>query len=260
MLQGKSALITGSTSGIGLGIAEMLAQEGVNLVLNGFGNVAEIEAIRAGLAKKYSVRVQYSPADMTKPEQIRSMVNEAERAFGAVDILVNNAGIQHVETVETYPEAKWDAIIAINLSASFHTIKAAIPGMKRKSWGRIINIASVHGLVASAFKPAYIAAKHGLVGLTKAVCMDVSPYGVTCNAICPGYVNTPLVQRQIPEQAKMHHISESEVVEKVMLKEHAIKQFVEIEQVAALALFLCSDSASSITGTALPIDGGWSAH
>lgn len=260
MLKGKSAIVTGSTSGIGLGVAKMLARSGVNVMLNGFGDFAEIEKIRAGIERDNKIMAMYSAADMSKPEQIKDMVRVAEKSFGEVDILVNNAGIQHVSPIDQFPDDKWDTIIAINLSSAFHTIKAAAPGMKRKGWGRIINIASVHGLVASAYKVAYVAAKHGIVGLTKTVALDLAEFGVTCNAICPGYVNTPLVQKQIPDQAKTHGISEEEVVQKVLLKNHAIKKFVEIDDVANLALYLCSDSARTITGTALPIDGGWSAQ
>ncbi len=260
MFKGKSAVITGSTSGIGLGMAQAFAQEGVNVMLNGFGDAKEIETIRASLEKNHGVTAHYSPADMSKPEEIRAMMQEAITTFGAVDIVINNAGIQHVQPIDEFREDKWNAILAINLSSAFHTIKAAAPGMKRKKWGRIINIASVHGLVASAYKAAYVAAKHGMVGLTKVAALDLAPFGITCNAICPGYVNTPLVQKQIPDQAKTHGISEAEVVEKVLLKNHAVKHFVEIGQLAELAKFLCSDAAGTLTGAALPVDGGWSAQ
>lgn len=259
MLTGKSAIVTGSTSGIGLGIARALAEQGANVMLNGFGDAAEIEKIRKSLEKEFKVKVVYSDADMSKPEEIRKMADDARKAFGGVDILVNNAGIQHVETVENFPDDKWEKIIAINMSSAFHATKAVAPDMKKKGWGRIINVASVHGLTASPYKSAYITAKHGVVGFTKSAALDLAEHGITVNAICPGYVNTPLVQKQIPEQAKEHGISEEEVVEKVMLKNHAIKEFVEVEQLGALATFLCSDAASNMTGASLPVDGGWMA-
>lgn len=260
MLKGKSAIVTGSTSGIGHGIAEAFAAQGANVTLNGFGNAEEIEALRKALETKYGVKAIYSAADMSKPEQIRQMVKETASAFGGVDVLVNNAGIQFVAPIDEFPEEKWDAILAINLSSAFHATKAAAPYMKAKKWGRIINVASVHGLVASAFKSAYVAAKHGVLGLTKVTALDFAEFGITCNAICPGYVNTPLVQKQIPDQAKTHGISEAEVVSKIMLKNHAIKRFVEVEELAALAVFLCSDAAATMTGIPLPMDGGWTAQ
>lgn len=260
MLRGKSAIITGSTSGIGLGIAKALAAEGVNVMLNGFGDQAEIEKIRTDIEKENKVKAVYSSADMSKPEQIRKMVAQADKSFGGVDILVNNAGIQHVAPIDEFSDEKWDAVIAINLSSAFHTIKSCAPLMKKKGWGRIINISSIHGLVASAYKVAYVAAKHGVVGMTKVAALDLAEFGITCNAICPGYVNTPLVQKQIPDQAKTHGISEEEVVQKILLKNHAIKSFVEVSDIANLTLFLCSDAARTMTGTALPIDGGWSAQ
>lgn len=260
MLKGKTALITGSTSGIGEGVAKACAQAGANVVLNGFGDAAQIEALRQSIERDYGVKAMYSAADMSKPEEIRTMVAQAIAQFGSVDVLVNNAGIQHVEPIDTFNDAKWDAIIAINLSSAFHTTKAVAAGMKAKGWGRIINIASVHGLVASEYKSAYVAAKHGVVGLTKVTALDLAPFGVTANAICPGYVNTPLVQKQIPEQAKTHGISESEVVTKVLLAKHSIKKFVEISDVAAMVMYLCSDAAQALTGTAMPLDGGWSAQ
>jgi len=260
MLKGKNAIITGSTSGIGLGVAKKLAAAGVNITLNGFGDANEIEQIRSSIATEHKVTVRYDAADMSKPEQIRQMVKNAETELGSVDIIVNNAGIQNVQPIDEFDDAKWDAIIAINLSSNFHTIKAASAGMKARKWGRIINIASVHGLVASAYKSAYIAAKHGVVGLTKAVALDLAEFGITANAICPGYVNTPLVQKQIPDQAKTHGISEAEVVQKILLKNHAIKEFVEVDEIAAMVLFLCSDGAKTLTGTSLPIDAGWTAQ
>jgi len=255
-----NAIVTGSTSGIGEGIATAFAAEGWNVMLNGFGDAGEIEALRAGLEEKYSVKVLYNGADMTKPEEIHSLIEATEAAFGQVDVLVNNAGIQHVSPVEDFPDAKWDAIIAINLSSAFHTIKAVMAGMKQRGFGRIINIASAHGLVASPFKSAYVAAKHGIVGLTKTIALEGAEYGVTSNAICPGYVKTPLVEKQIPDTAKARGMSEQEVIEKVILAAQPTKQFVTVEQIAALAVFLCSENAAQITGAAHQIDGGWVAH
>ncbi len=255
-----NTIVTGSTSGIGKGIATAFAAEGWNVMLNGFGDAGEIEALRAGLEEKYGVKVLYNGADMTKPEEIHSLIEQAETDFGQVDVLVNNAGIQHVSPVEDFPDAKWDAIIAINLSSAFHTIKAVMAGMKQRGFGRIINIASAHGLVASPFKSAYVAAKHGIVGLTKTIALEGAEYGVTCNAICPGYVKTPLVEKQIPDTAKARGMTEEEVIEKVILAAQPTKQFVTVEQIAALAVFLCSENAAQITGAAHQIDGGWVAH
>ncbi len=260
MLKGKTALVTGSTSGIGLGIAEGFAKEGVNLVINGFGDATEIEKIRGGLASKYGVKVSYDGADMTKPEQIEAMMTKAAADFGGVDILVNNAGIQHVSPVEDFPTAKWDAIIAINMTSAFHTTKMAVPYMKSKGWGRIINIASAHAMVASPFKSAYVAAKHGVMGFTKTIALEVAEKGITCNAICPGYVLTPLVEKQIPDTAKARGITEEQVKRDVLLAAQPTKQFVTVEQVAGTAVFLCSDSAASITGTNIMVEGGWTAH
>ncbi|MEY3197413.1 MAG: hypothetical protein RLZZ59_784 [Pseudomonadota bacterium] len=260
MLKGKVAIVTGSTSGIGLGIAHAFGKEGVNLTINGFGDLDSINAEKKLLEDQYGIKVLYSPADMTKPSEIRKMVEETENTFGSVDILVNNAGIQNVQPIDEFDDEKWDAIIAINLSSNFHTIKASSHGMKKRKWGRVINISSVHGLIASPFKSAYIAAKHGVVGLTKAASLDLAEFGITVNAICPGYVDTPLVRKQIPSQAKEHGISESEVIDKVLLKEHFIKQFITIDDIASMVLFLCSDSGKTITGQALAIDGGWSVH
>ena len=260
MLQGKRAIITGSTSGIGLGITKALAAKGVNVIINGMGEADAIEAERTNLEKTYGIKARYSPADMSKPADIRAMVALAEKEFGGVDILVNNAGIQFVSPIEEFPEDKWDQIIAINLSSNFHAIKAAIPLMKAQKWGRIINIASAHGLVASPFKSAYVTAKHGVMGLTKTTALELGQDGITCNAICPGYVNTPLVQKQIPEQAKAHNMTEAEVKDKVFLEKHAIKDFVEVEDLAALVVYLCSDHARMITGTGLPVDAGWTAQ
>lgn len=255
-----NAVITGSTSGIGLGIATAFAEAGMNVMLNGFGDAGEIEGIRAGLEKKHGVKVLYNGADMTKPEEIRELIAEAETAFGQVDVLVNNAGIQHVVKIEDFPEEKFDAIIAINLVSAFHTTKAVMGGMKKRGFGRIINVASAHGLVASPFKSAYVAAKHGVVGMTKVVALEGAEHGVTANAICPGYVKTPLVEKQIPDTAKERGISEEEVVKDVMLSEQPTKEFVKVEEIGALAVFLCSENANSITGAAHQIDGGWVAH
>jgi len=260
MLKGKSAVVTGSTSGIGLGIAEAYAKEGINVMLNGFGDAAEIEKTRAALASKYGVKVLYSGADMSKDDQIVGMIKDAEAAFGAVDILVNNAGIQFVSPVDEFPEARWNAIQAINLSSSFHATKAAMPGMKKRNWGRIINVASAHGLVASPFKSAYVAAKHGQIGFTKAIALEVAEMNITCNAICPGYVRTPLVEGQIADQAKVHNMSRDQVIKEVILASQPNKRFVEVEELAALAVFLSGEMAKSITGTYIAVDGGWTAR
>jgi 3-hydroxybutyrate dehydrogenase len=260
MGQKKTAIVTGSTSGIGLGMARAFAAQGMNVMLNGFGAADEIEAIRSRLAAEHKVQVAYHGADMTKPAEIGAMFAEAEEKFGKVDIVVNNAGIQFVAPVEKFPPEKWDAIIAVNLSSAFHLIRHAVPGMKARGWGRIINLCSAHGLVASPFKSAYVAAKHGIVGLTKTVALEVAQNGITVNAICPGYVLTPLVEKQIPDQAKARGISEEAVKRDVLLGAQPTKQFVTTEQIGALAVFLCSDAAASITGAALPIDGGWTAQ
>jgi 3-hydroxybutyrate dehydrogenase len=260
MLKGKTALITGSTSGIGLGIAEGLARAGASIVLNGFGDAAEVERLRARLAGAYKVKVTYDGADMSKAGAIEAMMKAAIAEFGAVDILVNNAGIQHVAPVDEFPVAKWDAILAINLSAAFHTTRLALPGMKKKGWGRVINVASAHALVASPFKSAYVAAKHGIAGFTKTVALEVAEQGITANAICPGYVWTPLVEKQIPDTAKARGLTEEQVKHDVLLAAQPTKKFVGVDEVAALATFLASSAAASITGTVLPIDGGWTAH
>jgi len=260
MHAGKTALVTGSTSGIGLGIAEQLAKDGARIVLNGMGDPAEIEATRARLAQTYGVEVRFNGADMGRSEAIEAMFNSINADLGGIDILVNNAGIQHIAPIDEFTTAKWDAVIAINLSAAFHTIRLALHGMKQKKWGRIIQIASAHALVASPFKSAYVAAKHGIAGLTKTVALEVAEQGITVNAICPGYVWTPLVENQVPETARARGISEAEVIQNVLLAAQPTKQFVTIDQVAAFAAFLASDSAASITGAVLPIDGGWTAH
>jgi 3-hydroxybutyrate dehydrogenase len=260
MLKAKTAVITGSTSGIGLGIARAMAKEGANIVINGFGEAADIEKERSGIEKDFGVKAIYSPADMTKPAEIAAMIATAEKQFGSVDVLVNNAGIQHVSPVEDFPIEKWNAIIAINLSAAFHTIRAAVPGMKARKWGRIINTASAHSLVASPFKAAYVSAKHGIAGLTKTVALELATFGTTCNCISPGYVWTPLVAKQIPDQMKTRNMTEEQVKHDVLLAAQPTKEFVTVEQVAALAVYLCSDAASSITGANIPIDGGWTAQ
>ena len=259
-LAGKIAIVTGSTSGIGLGIARAFAASGMHVMLNGFADPAEIQKIRADLEEAYAIKTAFSGADMSKPDQIVRMVEDTRKLLGKVDVLVNNAGIQHVEAIETFPVAKWDAIIAIDLSSAFHSIRAVVPEMKARKWGRIINIASAHALVASPFKAAYVAAKHGILGLTKTVALETAEHGITVNSICPGYVLTPLVQKQIPETAKARGITEEQVVKDVLLHAQPTRQFVTVEQIGALSLFLCSDGAASITGTALPIEGGWTAQ
>jgi 3-hydroxybutyrate dehydrogenase len=259
-LRSKSAVITGSTSGIGLGIARSLAEEGANVLINGFGEPREIEKARAGIEAEFGVKAIYSPADMSKPDEIAGMVKQAEQAFGAVDILVNNAGIQHVSPVEEFPPEKWDQIIAINLTAAFHAIRAAVPGMKARGWGRIISTASAHSLVASPFKAAYVSAKHGIAGLTKTVALELATHSITVNCISPGYVWTPLVERQIPDTMKARQMTREQVINDVLLEAQPTKQFVTVEQIGALAAFLCSDAASQITGANLSIDGGWTAQ
>ena len=260
MQKGQAAVVTGSTSGIGLAIARALAAEGVHVMLNGFGDRAEIEKTRAAIESELGVKALYSPADMTRPAEIVEMVRMAERAFGRVDILVNNAGIQHVAPIEEFPIDKWDAIIAINLSAAFHASRAAIPGMKARKWGRIISTASAHSLVASPFKAAYVTAKHGLAGFTKTAALELATFGITVNCISPGYVWTPLVERQIPDTMKARNLSREQVIQDVLLAAQPTKQFVTVEQVAAFAVFLCSDAAAQITGANLSIDGGWTAQ
>jgi 3-hydroxybutyrate dehydrogenase len=260
MINGKTALVTGSTSGIGLGIATALAGKGVNIVLNGFGDAAEIEKLRAKLAADHGVKVRYDGADLSQQDAIESMMGNAIEAFGAVDILINNAGIQFVAPIDEFPVAKWNAIIALNLTASFHTIRLALPKMKAKKWGRIVNIASAHALVASPYKSAYVAAKHGVAGLTKTVALEVATQGITMNAVCPGYVWTPLVEKQIPDTARARGLTEDQVINDVLLHAQPTKQFVQVSEVAALTAFLASDEAASITGAIIPIDGGWTAQ
>jgi 3-hydroxybutyrate dehydrogenase len=260
MLKGKVALVTGSTSGIGLGIARALAGEGADIVLNGFGEAGEIEKLRKGIVDEFQVKAIYSNADMSKPDEISGMVKKAQTELGSLDVLVNNAGIQHVAPIQDFPIDRWDAVIAINLSASFHTIRAALPQMLKRNWGRIINIASAHGLVASVQKVAYIAAKHGLVGLTKVVALETATTGVTCNAICPGWVLTPLVQKQIDARAKNENISVDKAKLDLLSEKQPSHEFVTPEQLAGLAVFLCSDNAAQMRGAALAMDGGWTAQ
>jgi 3-hydroxybutyrate dehydrogenase len=259
-LKGKSAIVTGSTSGIGLAYAKALAAEGAAVVINGFGDAAAIETERAALEATAGAKALYDPADMTKPAEIAEMIALGDKTFGSVDILVNNAGIQFVSPIEEFPIEKWDAIIAINLSSAFHAIRAAVPGMKKRGWGRIINTASAHSLVASPFKSAYVSAKHGIAGLTKTVALELATFKITCNCISPGYVWTPLVEHQIPETMKARNMTKEQVIKDVLLDAQPTKEFVTSEQVAALALFLCGDEAAQITGANLSIDGGWTAE
>src|SRR5215831_3524339 len=259
-LAGKVSLITGSTSGIGWGIAHALAAAGSDVVLNGFGKPEDVAAAQQKIATECGVRVSYSPADMSKPVAIGDMIEGILQSFGRLDILVNNAGIQHVAPLEAFPPEKWDAILSINLSSAFHTTRLALPAMRANKFGRIINIASAHGLVASPFKAAYVAAKHGVVGLTKVTALETAEDNITCNAICPGYVYTPLVEAQIDAQAKSHGVPREQVVREVLLAQQPNKRFVTVEELGALSVFLASDAAASITGAALPVDGGWTAH
>jgi 3-hydroxybutyrate dehydrogenase len=260
MLKGKTAIVTGSTSGIGLGIARALGAEGANLMLNGFGDAAQIESLRAGLAGEFGVKVAYSGADMSRPEQIRQMVKDASAQLGSVDILVNNAGIQHTAPVESFPPERWDAVLAINLSSAFHAIQAVLPGMKSSNWGRIVNIASTHGLIASVEKSAYVAAKHGLLGLTKVVALEMAKTNVTCNAICPGWVLTPLVQKQIEDRAERNGIAVERAKADLLGEKQPSGEFATPEQIGALCVFLCSDAAAQVRGAAVPVDGGWVAQ
>lgn len=259
-LNGKTAIITGSTSGIGKGIAESLAKAGANIVLNGFGDVKEIEAQRLKLAKDNDVEVLYHDADMTKPKEIEDLVTKTADHFGSIDIIVNNAGIQHVSPVQDFPDEKWDQIIAINLSSGFHMIKHSVPHMKNSGWGRIINLVSAHGLVASPYKVGYVATKHGMIGVTKTIALELAKENITCNAICPGYVNTPLVDNQIKDTAKARNMDEDKVIEEVILAAEPTKKFTTVEDIGAFCVFLCSDTAANITGASLTMDGGWTAQ
>jgi 3-hydroxybutyrate dehydrogenase len=259
-MKGKSAIITGSTSGIGLGISKTLAANGYNILLNGFASEEDVKKLTTELEQNYGIKALYHPADLTKPEEIRDLISFASSQFKTLDILINNAGVQHVCPIEDFPEDKWEFIIRLDLIAAFYTIKYAIPHMKKNNFGRIINIASAHGLVASPFKSAYVAAKHGIIGLTKTVGLELAKDGITCNSICPGYVKTPLVLNQVADTAKARNISEEEVINNVMLGPQATKKFVEISEVADLVLFLCKESSSSITGASLSIDGGWTSQ
>jgi 3-hydroxybutyrate dehydrogenase len=260
MLKGKTALVTGSTSGIGLAIARALAAQGANLTINGFGDKAAIEKERTAIEGEFGIKALYSPADMSKPAEIAGMVRTTEETFGSLDVLVNNAGIQYVAPVEEFPIEKWDQIIAINLTSAFHTIRAAVPGMKSRKWGRIINTASAHSLVASPFKAAYVSAKHALAGLTKTVALETATFGITANCISPGYVWTPLVEKQIPDTMKARGMTAEQVKRDVLLAAQPTKEFVTVDEVAALAVYLCSDAAKAITGANLSIDGGWTAE
>ncbi len=260
MLKNKTAIVTGSTSGIGLAIAEALGGQGVNILFNGFGDKAEIDKLVGGMAKQYAIKAAYSSADMSKPAEIKAMVAQAEKDFGAVDILVNNAGIQFTSPIDAFPEEKWDAILAINLSSSFHAIKAALPGMKKRNYGRIINVASAHGLVASPNKSAYVAAKHGLVGLTKVVALEVASQNITVNAICPGWVHTPLVEKQIDDRATKENISKEQAKKDLLKEKEPSQRFTQASDIGGIAVFLCSEAASNITGTHISADGGWTAQ
>ena len=259
-LRGKVAIVTGSTSGIGLGLARALAAQGVDLMLNGFGDATEIAALRKNLAASHDIRVRYSPADLSRPAEVLAMVEQTNTELGRIDVLVNNAGIQFTAPVQEFPPERWDAILAINLSAVFHAIRAVLPQMLERNWGRIVNIASTHGLVASTHKAAYVAAKHGVVGLTKVVALETATTGVTCNAICPGWVLTPLVQKQIQELAEHERLAPEAARTRLLGEKQPSQQFATAEQLGALAVFLCSDSAAQIRGVALPVDGGWTAQ
>ena len=260
MLRGRTALITGSTSGIGLGIARALAGQGANVILNGFGEASAIEALRSRIASEFGVEARYDGADLSQQAPIEAMMQRALDEFGVVDVLVNNAGIQHVAPIDEFPVDKWTTILALNLTASFHTVRLALPAMKARGWGRIVNIASAHALVASPYKSAYVAAKHGIAGLTKTVALEVAERGITMNAICPGYVWTPLVEKQVPDTAKARGLTEQQVIHDVLLHAQPTKRFVQVDEVAALAAFLASDAAASITGAIIPVDGGWTAQ
>ena len=259
-LSGRVAVVTGSTSGIGLGIARAYAAAGAAVVLNGLGSIDDVGEVLSGLSVEYGVRAVYSPADMSKSESIERMISLAVDTFGRLDVLVNNAGIQHVSPIDQFPPQKWDQVLAVDLSSAFHTTRLALPAMRRNGWGRIVNVASAHGLVASPFKAAYVAAKHGLVGLTKVTALETAEENITCNAICPGYVWTPLVEAQIDAQAKSHGVAREAVIRDVLLAQQPNKRFATVEEIGALAVFLASEAAASITGAALPVDGGWTAH
>ena len=260
MLKGKTSLITGSTSGIGLGIARALAAQGSNIILNGFGDTEQIDLLRQGISQEFHVQVRYHGADMSKPDEIETMINDCAREFGGIDILVNNAGIQYVAPIQDFPPERWDAIIAINLSSAFHTTRCALPYMQQQNWGRIINLASVHGLVASAQKSAYVAAKHGLVGLTKVTALENAKTNITCNAICPGWVLTPLVQKQVDARAEREHVSNEIAKQGLLAEKQPSGEFVSPEQIGALAVFFCSEAANQVRGAAWNIDGGWAAQ
>ncbi len=260
ILKSKTAVVTGSTSGIGLAIARAMAKEGANVLINGFGKPEDIEKERAAIEADFGVKAIHSPADMTKPAEIAAMIALAESTFGTVDVLVNNAGIQFVSPIEDFPIEKWDQIIAINLTSAFHAIRAAVPGMKARGWGRIISTASAHSLVASPFKSAYVAAKHGIAGLTKTVALETATHGITVNCISPGYVWTPLVENQIPDTMKARGLTREQVINDVLLDSQPTKQFVTVDEVAAIAVFLCTDAAKQMTGANLPVDGGWTAE
>ncbi|HEY4546438.1 MAG TPA: 3-hydroxybutyrate dehydrogenase [Pedomonas sp.] len=259
-IKGKTAAVTGSTSGIGLAVAEALASAGCNVALSGLGDAAANEALRARLERDHGVKVTLNSGDLSKTAEVKAYIEDATAVFGGIDILVNNAGVQFVSPVDEFPDDKWDLIIALNLSSAFHAIKAALPGMKERGWGRIVNIASAHGLVASPFKSAYVTAKHGIIGLTKTVALECAESGITCTAICPAYVNTPLVAGQIRDQAKVHNMSEEQVVREVILAAQPNKRFVEPDEIAATVLFLCSPAGASITGVPVSLDGGWTAR
>jgi 3-hydroxybutyrate dehydrogenase len=260
MLKGRRAVVTGSTSGIGLGIARALAAEGSAIMMNGFGDPAEIERLRAGLEKEFGVQVVFNGADLSGAAGCEELVADAEKRLGGVDVLVNNAGIQFVSPIEKFPPERWDAILAVNLSSAFHTIRVALPGMRQRGWGRIINIASTHGLVASINKVAYVSAKHGIVGLNKVVALETAKSGITCNAICPGWTKTPLVVKQIEARAKTEGIPMEQAEHDLLAEKQPSERFTTVEQIAALAVFLCSHGAANMTGATIPIDGGWTAQ
>jgi 3-hydroxybutyrate dehydrogenase len=259
-IKGKVAVVTGSTSGIGLTIAKTLAAEGVNIVLNGFGDAGQIESLRKELADKNKIKVIYSNADLSKREGVKSLIDMASKEFGGIDVLINNAGVQHVAPIDEYPDDKWDLIINLNLSAAFHATKLALPIMRKKGWGRIINIASAHGLTASKFKSAYVAAKHGLIGFTKVAALETAEQNITVNSICPGYVKTPLVDTQIADQAKAHNMPSEKVIHDIILAKQPTKKFVTVEEIAGMVVYLCGPNSNSITGAAISIDGGWMAE